>query len=115
MDIKHVVVLLLENRSFDSMLGTLYPKSDRFDGLDGSEENVWHKTDGTPPVAVAEPVWASPEMTPQAACISTPDPGERFSDIHMQINGLAPGASMSGFVDMTRRRRCTTSPATNCR
>jgi phospholipase C len=106
MDIKHVVVLMLENRSFDCMLGTLYPKSDRFDGLDGSEQNVWHKSDGTPPapVAVEVPVWASPEMTPQAACIPTPDPGELFNDIGMQINGLAPGASMSGFVDNYMRQ-----------
>ncbi len=35
--IKHVVVLMLENRSFDSMLGKLYPKSDYFDGLSGSD------------------------------------------------------------------------------
>jgi phospholipase C len=30
--IDHIVVLMLENRSFDSLLGTLYPKSDSFEG-----------------------------------------------------------------------------------
>jgi phospholipase C len=30
--INHIVVLMLENRSFDSVLGMLYPASARFDG-----------------------------------------------------------------------------------
>src|SRR2546422_8568447 len=41
--IDHFVVLMLENRSFDSMLGTLgqyYEKPDMFDGLTGSESNA---------------------------------------------------------------------------
>ena len=37
--IEHIVVLMLESRSFDCMLGRLYPKSEGFDGLDGSEIN----------------------------------------------------------------------------
>jgi phospholipase C len=37
--IDHVVLVMLENRSFDHMLGFLYPKSDNFDGLDGTESN----------------------------------------------------------------------------
>jgi hypothetical protein len=32
-NIDHFVVLMLENRSFGSMLGMLYPASARFDGL----------------------------------------------------------------------------------
>jgi phospholipase C len=103
MDIKHVVVLMLENRSFDSMLGMLYPHSDRFDGLTGTEQNIWHNPDGSPPQPIA--VWTSPEMTPQAACIPNPDPGELFTDIHMQIHGMADSVTlntsptMGGFVD----------------
>jgi phospholipase C len=38
--IDHVVLVMLENRSFDHMLGFLYPKSGSFDGLDGSESNL---------------------------------------------------------------------------
>jgi phospholipase C len=38
--IKHIVVLMLENRSFDNLLGRLYPKSDTFDGLSGNEFNL---------------------------------------------------------------------------
>ena len=30
-NIKHVVVLMLENRSFDNLLGKLYPKTAAFD------------------------------------------------------------------------------------
>ena len=67
MDIKHVVVLMLENRSFDSMLGMLYPPGDQFDGLTGTEQNTWHKTDGSPPEQIA--VWKSPVMNAEAARI----------------------------------------------
>lgn len=38
--IEHMVLVMLENRSFDQMLGFLYPKSDNFDGLDGTESNL---------------------------------------------------------------------------
>jgi phospholipase C len=38
--IDHVVLVMLENRSFDHMLGFLYPKSADFDGLDGTESNA---------------------------------------------------------------------------
>jgi phospholipase C len=37
--IDHVILLMLESRSFDHLLGYLYPKSDTFDGLDGTECN----------------------------------------------------------------------------
>src|SRR6476660_2374425 len=37
--IDHVILLMLENRSFDHMLGYLYPRSGDFDGLDGTESN----------------------------------------------------------------------------
>jgi phospholipase C len=103
--IDHVVVLMLENRSFDCMLGQLYPKSDAFDGLDGSESNFWHKPDGS---VERFRVWNSPDIKPESACIPDPDPGELFTDMMMQIFGLdAPeGAvpNMSGFVDNYMRQ-----------
>ena len=93
-DIAHVVVLMLENRSFDSMLGRLYSGRPDFDGLTGQESNQW---DGKP-----IPVWTSTAMTPDAACIPTPDPNELFSDMTDQIFGVGSGppspANMSGFV-----------------
>jgi len=93
-DIAHVVVLMLENRSFDSMLGRLYSGRPDFDGLTGQESNQW---DGK-----SIPVWTSTAMTPDAACIPTPDPNELFADMTDQIFGVGSGppspANMSGFV-----------------
>ena len=37
MDIRHVAVLMLETRSFNCMLGMLYPSDDKFDGLTSTE------------------------------------------------------------------------------
>ncbi len=114
MDIKHVVVLMLENRSFDCMLGMLYPNSDTFDGLIGTEANTWHKPDGTQQIIQ---VWKDPSLTAQTVVIPDPDPGELFTDIHMQLHGLnADGTSrteapnMSGFVD-NYMRQTTAKPA----
>jgi phospholipase C len=103
--IEHFVVLMLENRSFDNLLGGLYPKSKDFDGVDGSESNtdrsgnVWPLTE-TPGGDVA------------GLSVPNPDPGERWQDINVQIfgsgqlNGGEPYpprdgavANMSGFVD----------------
>ncbi len=103
MPIEHVVVLMLENRSFDCMLGMLRPSDASFDGLTGLDFNIWHKADGSQERIDA---WKDPELTAQTVCIPDPDPGEAFTDIHMQIHGLtafgqpnagAPG--MGGFVD----------------
>jgi phospholipase C len=111
MDIRHIVVLMLENRSFDCMLGMLYPKSDAFDGLTGTETNIWHKADNTEQPFQVQP---KPEMTAQTAIIPDPDPGELFTDIQMQIRGLAngngtlnPGFTMGGFVDNYVRQKAT--------
>ena len=95
--IEHVVVLMLENRSFDSMLGFLYPKSPGFDGLTGTEFNL--DATGTP-----VPVWNSPGSDRQTLSIPDPDPGELFTDINTQLFEAAakppPGQtpSMGGFA-----------------
>jgi len=98
--IDHVVVLMLENRSFDSMVGRLYPERADFDGLTGNESNPLHAADGS---CRSLPVWNSPDITPESARIPDPDPGELFDDITMQVFGLdgspADPPSMSGFVD----------------
>ena|SRR5215469_16892188 len=114
MDIRHVVVLMLENRSFDCMLGKLYPKSAEFDGLSGEETNIWHKPGGAPQTIR---VWNDPTAAATALTIPTPDPGELFTDIHMQIYGLtgtgAPTSgppTMGGFVDNYMRQPVKTQP-----
>jgi phospholipase C len=116
MDIRHVVVLMLENRSFDCMLGMLYPRSEAFDGLIGTEFNTWHKPDGTQQNIQ---VWNDPTLTAQTVRIPDPDPGELFADVQMQLRGVADDGSVSsgaptmgGFVDNYMRQPVTT-PAPN--
>jgi phospholipase C len=96
--IEHVVVLMLENRSFDCMLGRLYPGRTDFDGLRGDEANPWHRDDGTIEQIEA---WNDDSVCAESACIPDPDPGELFTDMTMQIFGLHPDGTprMDGFVD----------------
>jgi phospholipase C len=103
-EIEHVVVLMLENRSFDNILGRLYPSSRQFDGLTMQESNPWHRSDGSvEPV----PVWSSDAVLPPD--LPAQDPGELFTDMRMQLDGLAPAAqpTMSGFVDNYMRQPST--------
>ncbi len=102
--IEHVVVLMLENRSFDCLLGKLYPKSEQFDGLDGTESNPWHKPDGT---VEQVRVWNNIAMTADAVCLPDPEPGELFEDVNEQLFGVdcdRRQANMSGFVDNYARQ-----------
>ena len=95
--IDHIVVLMLENRSFDSMLGTLYPKSDSFEGLDGSEKNL-------DPNGASVSVWSNTGTDETTMRIPSPDPGELWEDINTQLfekpdpSNPAPQATMEGFV-----------------
>ena len=107
---------MLENRSFDCMLGMLYPSDDKFDGLIGTEFNPWHKPDGS---RQNIQVWKDPALDAKTVCVPDPDPGELFTDIHMQIYGLAAngtldtgGPTMGGFVD-NYMRQPPTIPATD--
>lgn len=118
MDIKHVVVLMLENRSFDRMLGMLYQSGDKFNGLTGTEFNIWHKPGGShQDIAVCK----APVLDARTVCIPDPDPGESFDDIRMQIHGLAAdgtpntgGPTMGGFVSNYMRQPTTTPAADPC-
>jgi phospholipase C len=102
--IEHLVVLMLENRSFDNMLGWLYPDRADFDGLRGDESNPWHRDEA---VVEAIPVWNAATLTPEEAAIPDRDPGELFEDIAMQIYGLHSDGTprMNGFVDNYMRQQ----------
>lgn len=110
-DIAHVVVLMLENRSFDCMLGRLYPSGPGFDGLTGAESNPFKPLAGA---ATTVPVWSSATLTQRDAAIPDPDPGELFSDMKVQLFGLSgtPNGqpSMSGFVDNYMRQPAAGKP-----
>jgi phospholipase C len=94
-DIQHVVVLMLENRSFDCMLGRLYPDDPDYKGLSLNESNIYANT--------AFGVWSGKGMPPCIACTPKPDPGELFVDMNAQLFGpdgartQAP-PPMSGFA-----------------
>jgi len=83
--VDHVVVLMLENRSFDHMLGYLYPgnispSGQPFEGLTGSESNPG--TNGQPvPVFKIEPTTPNPYLMPGA------DPGEGYMATNDQLFG----------------------------
>jgi phospholipase C len=101
--IEHIVVLMLENRSFDHMLGYLYqdsnnvsPAGQPFEGLAGTEANPG--TDGTP-----VPVFPISPSTPNAYFMPGADPGEGFAATNSQLFGSTtaptpPTATMAGFV-----------------
>ena len=91
---QHVVVLMLENRSFDHMLGYLYaadanmsPAGQTYEGLTGTEANP---VSAGPAVAVfkIEP------STPNAYFMPGADPGEGYMAANEQLFGTetAPGS-----------------------
>jgi phospholipase C len=89
--LKHVVVLMMENRSFDHMLGGLKAVDPRIDGLDGSQFNL----DTTGAHAPVQPL-------AQFQGQLDPDPDHAFAGVDLQIfNGdTTPNrvATMQGFV-----------------
>ncbi|HLI39809.1 MAG TPA: alkaline phosphatase family protein, partial [Streptosporangiaceae bacterium] len=102
--VDHVVVLMLENRSFDHMLGFLYtsegnvsPSGQAYEGLTGSESNP---DPGGKPVTVF-PITPS---TPNAYFMPGADPGEGYKATNSQLWGTAAAPAsgtvpaMSGFV-----------------
>jgi phospholipase C len=101
--IEHVVVLMLENRSFDQMLGFLYedagnrsPSGQAFDGLTGRESNP--DSNGNP-VPVRRLTSADPHPYFQPGS----DPGEGYQATNSQLFGsMTPPspavATNDGFV-----------------
>ena len=102
--VEHVVVLMLENRSFDHMLGYLYadsgnvsPSGQPFEGLTGTESNP--DASGQPvTVFKIEPNSPHPYYMPGA------DPGEGYMATNSQLFGSTTGPAapavpaMQGFV-----------------
>ena len=90
-NLKHIVVLMMENRSFDHMLGALKARDARIDGLTGTESNP----DTT---AAHTPVLVQPLAEFQGQL--DPDPDHHFPAVDMQIFNGDPGrvANMQGFV-----------------
>jgi phospholipase C len=91
--LQHIVVLMMGNRSFDHMLGSLYAVNPQIDGLRGTESNP----DATP---AENPVLVKPLAEFQSQL--QPDPDQHFSAVDLQIFGgdTSPdrAANMQGFV-----------------
>ena len=89
--LKHIVVLMMENRSFDHMLGYLKAQDPRIDGLNGSESN---------PDTNGAAVKVQPNADYQGQL--QPDPGHHFEDTNTQIfgnpQGTRNGPTMQGFI-----------------
>ncbi len=100
--INHIVVLMLENRSFDHMLGFLYadrgnisPTGQAFEGLTGTESNADAKGRAVPVFKITP--------TKNAYFMPGADPGEGYSATNTQLFGNAaapspPAATNSGFI-----------------
>jgi phospholipase C len=91
--LKHIVVLMMENRSFDHLLGDLKRVNPNIDGLDGTESNP----DTANPSGKVT-VQANAEYQAQLQ----PDPGHHFDDVKLQLFGTTDDgvtqANMQGFV-----------------
>ena len=92
--LRHVVVLMMENRSFDHMLGALQSVNPAIDGLNGDETN---------PDTTGVPVAVSPTAEYQSQL--DPDPDHHFAAVDLQIFGGVTAtqnpnrtANMQGFV-----------------
>ena len=77
-EIEHLVVLMMENRSFDHMLGWLQEPGYDIDGLTGGE---WNPVDPSEPVAPGNRV----TVTPDAQDVTPLDPGHDFGDVNVQL------------------------------
>lgn len=103
-NIQHVVVLMLENRSFDNLLGWLYAPSNvpaanipprtppTFDGLvEGTYSNTSTSVSSGDPVFATSGAWswAAPD----------PDPGEQFDHVTRQLFDGGLSATNAGFLD----------------
>lgn len=93
-NLKHIVVLMMENRAFDHMLGALRATNPAIDGLVGSETN---------PDSTGVPVTVSPTAEYQSQL--DPDPNHHFPAVDLQIFGGVTTAqnpnrtpNMQGFV-----------------
>jgi phospholipase C len=119
----HLVLLMLENRSFDNLLGYLYDRDEplrfmgggtrEFRGVAGRTD-LWNETDDDPPKRVS--VHRAPYLEGADMIEPFPDPGEAYSphvnhqlygvDDVRELDPLPDPAPMSGFLsDYVRASR----------
>lgn len=103
-NIKHIVVVMFENRSLDTVPGCLYPEGslpeqvlppDSPPGFDGIHSGLSNPSRSGAPIPVTFPA--------RSSTVPDPDPQETFDNVTTQILGPAdapdaPWPPMSGFV-----------------
>ena len=79
-EIRHVVVLMFENQSFDRLLGylTLDDPREKLEGLTGAESNPMSPPNDLTPIPVTK--ISSPD-----AYVTDPGPGHDFEDVNQQL------------------------------
>jgi phospholipase C len=85
--LRHVVVLMMENRSFDHLLGALKAQDPRIDGLTGTETN--QDTTGA---------FVKVQSQAQYQGQLDPDPDHHFAAVDRQIFDGGAVANMQGFI-----------------
>src|SRR5215212_2444609 len=89
--LRHIVVVMMENRSFDHLLGSLEAVNPGIDGIDGTQSN---------PDTQGNLIKAAPRAKYQSQL--DPDPGHDFDEVDLQIydgDTMATRApTMQGFV-----------------
>jgi phospholipase C len=105
--IEHVVVLMMENRSLDNLLGWIYPSgaapahvlpagsSPDYDGLNPSLSNSDPSVNGGQPVHVSNGTtdWDEGAVPVSQWFVPKPDPGEEFDHVTTQVSN-----DMGGFL-----------------
>ncbi len=92
--LKHIVVLLMENRSFDHMVGAMKKDDPRIDGLNGNESNL--DTNG-------DPVQVQPSADYQVQL--SHDPDHHFPGTDLQIFGGQQGNGRAANMQGRASRR----------
>jgi len=88
--IKHLVLLLLENRSFDHMLGDLWQENNKIDGIHPNKPNM-NVFDGV-----------EYRQAPGATRFVSPDPRHEYEHVLKQLkrnNGVINGGFVSDFAE----------------
>ena len=78
-NIEHVILLMFENRSFDNVLGALYPSTTNPDG--GGVPTGWSNPLSNAPSVAA---WNAP-VGSAAQNLPFPDPQESYADMSQQM------------------------------
>lgn len=99
--IKHIVVLMQENRSFDHLMGFLKRLNPEINGLTGNETQPLDANDPNSPVFT---------VSDDSGYVTDPDPGHSVYDVTEQAFGAPDGDDtvypppMNGFVQNYEKR-----------